>query len=376
VQVLNPLRPPLLVSAGWIGAAVWLVVNEVMQRRIYGQTWKLHDVLFACGPALACSVVAPAIFVASRRWPFTGPRLARRLLLHLAMSLLFWMAVAVLYQGVLAFFVDPHATEDLVGAGAIVRGLSARALMWLLGSLPIGVAAYAAGVGMEHSIRHFVEARQQEVQMARLSEQLSEARLSALQAHLNPHFLFNTLNTVTVLVRDGDRDGATRIIEQLSNILRRSLGERGTSEVALEEELAFVQQYLAIEQARFSDRLRAEVLIDPAVRKASMPSFALQHLVENAVRHGISRSPDAGRIRISARQVGGMLELVVTDDGIGFDERTITPKGRGIENTRERLQSLYSGNASLQVRPMEAGGTMAVLRVPFRETAQERGYAG
>lgn len=203
--------------------------------------------------------------------------------------------------------------------------------------------------------------------MARLSEQLTGARFAALQAQVNPHFLFNTLNTIAVLVRDTDTAGATRMIEQLSDLLRRTLKPDRANEVTVDEELGLVRQYLAIEQARFSDRLRPSFDIAEAVRSAAVPSFAIQHLVENAVRHGIARRQEAGRVTITVHRLGDTLVVSVSDDGPGLDAAKETPKGHGIENTRERLRALYGDRASLSVESQPGGGTMATLRAPFRE---------
>jgi LytS/YehU family sensor histidine kinase len=172
-------------------------------------------------------------------------------------------------------------------------------------------------------------------------------------------------------VRDNDRTGAVRIVEQLGDVLRRTLTRHRTNEVTLEEELELVRQYLAIEQARFSDRLRPTFAIDDAVRSAAVPSFALQHLVENAVRHGIAKRSDAGRVDVEARRDGDMLLLAVTDDGPGLDARAMMPGGHGIENTRERLRALYGDRASLDVGPAATGGTVATLRLPYREMLLE-----
>src|SRR6185503_21341952 len=128
-----------------------------------------------------------------------------------------------------------------------------------------------------------------ETQLARMAEQLTGAKLATLQAQLNPHFLFNSLNTVAVLVRDNDAPRATAVIEHLSDVLRRTLSRTGASEVSLADELDLVREYLAVEQARFSDRLDPRFGVDEQLLSAAVPSFALQHLVENAVRHGISR---------------------------------------------------------------------------------------
>ena len=229
------------------------------------------------------------------------------------------------------------------------------------------MAVYLAVVGIEHAIRYFAEAREREIQVARLSEQLSGARFAALRAQLNPHFLFNTLNTIAVLVRDDDRGGAVRIVEQLSDVLRRTLSRHRTNEVTLDEELDLVRQYLAIEQARFSDRLRPVFEIDDGVHSAAVPGFAVQHLVENAIRHGVARRSEVGRVSVAARREGAALVIVVADDGPGIDPQAPIPQAHGIENTRERLRAVYGDRASLVVVPAASGGTIASLRVPYRD---------
>jgi LytS/YehU family sensor histidine kinase len=168
-----------------------------------------------------------------------------------------------------------------------------------------------------------------------------------------------------------------RIVEQLSEVLRSTMSSHRTNEVALGEELELVRQYIAIEQARFSDRLQPEFRIGDSVLSAALPSFALQNLVENAVRHGIARTPDAGRLIVAARRLGDSLEISVTDDGIGIDENMLIPKGHGIENTRARLRALYGERASLAIVRRTDGGTIATLRLPYSELQPEsnRGIA-
>jgi LytS/YehU family sensor histidine kinase len=225
--------------------------------------------------------------------------------------------------------------------------------------------------GLAHAIRFFAQSSEREVQLARLAEQLAGARFAALEAQVNPHFLFNTLNTIAVRARDGDTAGTVWMVEQLSDLLRRTLRRHRASEVRLEEELDLVDQYLAIEQARFPDRLHPVVDIDDAVRDAAIPGFALQHLVENAIRHGIAKRSDAGQIEIAARRTGDILEVSVADDGTGIDEEAALPPGRGIANTRERLRGMYADRASLDLAPRAGGGTIARLRVPYRRIERE-----
>jgi two-component system LytT family sensor kinase len=355
----------MLVSAAWMGPAVLGAVNEVAQRRLgNGPPASLPELLFASGDWLLYAFLTPAVFVIARRWPLSRPHLARRAVLHLAISLLFcaaWAAAGTVLKLVLM-------------PSALYYPPAKYFVSWLFITFPFGVAVYLAVVGIEHAIRYFVEARDREIQLARLSEQLSSARFAALQAQLNPHFLFNTLNTIAVLVRDGDRSGAARMVEQLSDVLRRTLTRHRTNEVTLGEELDLVRQYLAIEQARFSDRLRPDFAIDSSVLSAAVPSFAVQHLVENAIRHGIAKRSDAGRVRVAARRDGDMLEVTVADDGPGLDVEAASATGHGIENTRARLRALYGERASLVVASAAQGqatGTIATLRVPYRELKRE-----
>src|SRR5262249_22627867 len=161
---------------------------------------------------------------------------------------------------------------------------------------------------------------------------------------------------------------AVRIVEQLSDVLRRILTRHRTNEVPLAEELELVRQYLAIEHARFSDRLRPEFDVDESLMIAAVPAFAIQHLIENAIRHGIARRSDAGRIVVTVRRVGDLLEISVADDGVALDEERTTVKGHGLANTRERLQALYGDRASLDITPAGAVGAIATLPIPYHAT--------
>jgi sensor histidine kinase YesM len=352
----------MFVSAAWIVPAILGAVDAAVQPRLWGdKPANVRAILFVAGDWFLYALLTPGVFAISKRWPLVRPRLARRVMLHLFLSLLFCVAWAG-SGTVLRAFLQPQALE-----GNILRSF----LSWLFVTFPFGVAVYLSMVGVEHAIRYFAEMRDREIQVARLAEQLSSARFAALQAQLNPHFLFNTLNTITVLVRDGDRRGATRIIEHLSEVLRRTLSRHRNNEVSLQEELELVRQYLAIEQARFSDRLRAEFDIDDSVLSAAVPGFALQHLVENAIRHGIARRSEAERVTVTARRERDLLELSVTDDGPGIAADAVMAEGHGIANTRERLRALHGDRASLSVTQTENGGTIATLRLPYREMVWE-----
>ena len=371
----------MLGSVIWIFPAVFAAVSHIAERRLNGEPFpSLRELLFSGGDWLIYGLLAPLIFWVANRWPIVRPHIGRRVALHLLFALLtalLWATGGKILEFLLLLTFDPaefYKTRATLGNGMWAR-MGWDLVGWIFVTLPFGAIVYICVAGMAHAVRYFTEAREREIQMSRLSEQLAGARFSALQAQLNPHFLFNTLNTIAVRARDGDGPGTVRMVEQLSDVLRRTLSRHRANEVTLQDELDLVGQYLAIEQARFPDRLRPGFEIEPAARAAAVPSFALQHLVENAIRHGIARRPGAGVLRIRARRAGDSLEVSVQDDGVGFDGGAEPPKGHGIENTRERLRVLYGSHASLSFARADGGGTIAILRVPWREMALESDVA-
>lgn len=371
----------MLVSAIWLWPAVFNVANRVLQGRLQG--WdpaSAGELLFTFGDWVAYAIVTPAIFWASARWPLVRGRLRPHFAVHLGFALLFcvvWAVVGKLLQLGLTALFDPETIQRTIAeAGPALGAIIARDVAsWILTTIPFGVVVYTTVAALAHAITYFTEARDRDVEVARLSEQLATARFSALQSQVNPHFLFNTLNTIAVLVRDDDRRGAVRIVEQLSEVLRRTLSRHRGDEVTLDDELDLVRQYLAIEQARFPDRLRIAYDIAGGTAHAAVPGFAVQHLVENAIRHGIARGEEAGRLHLAARRDGDMLEVTVSDDGPGIRADTAPPE-HGIANTRERLRMLYGDRGSLTVAPIATGGTLATLRLPYRALSVEADHAG
>lgn len=347
----------MIVSAASIIPAVFEGLNDLAQAWLMqGALPPRTEIVFSILVWLVFGALTPLVFLCSRRWPITRRDWMSHVPAHILMAVLFcvtWTGLGTLLRGVLG--------QEMPG-GALVFQAS-----WVLIMLPFGTTAYLSLVGVEHAIRWFTEASEREAQVARLSEQLVSAQLAALQAQLNPHFLFNTLNTVAVLSRDGDSRRAVSVVEQLSDVLRRSLRRHRESETTFASELELVRQYVAIEEARFSDRLRAHITVDPSLHGLAVPSFAVQHLVDNAIRHGIAPRTEGGQVRISARRDGDTLEIIVSDDGIGVGQPHLAPEGHGLANTRARLQALYGDAAALVVEPAERGGTRATLRVPARE---------
>jgi sensor histidine kinase YesM len=211
------------------------------------------------------------------------------------------------------------------------------------------------------------EALRLDLHASQLRSQLVQAHLSALKMQIQPHFLFNTLNAIMVLVRQQKSREAEEMLSRLSDLLRCVLDDVNAQEVPLRRELEYVQLYLAIEQVRFRDRLHIEVAFDPEVLDAAVPHMVLQPLVENAIRHGIGRSSAAGQIRISATRLNGKLEMKVQDDGLGLDSsHPGHSRGIGLANTRARLSQLYGEEANLLVENDTGGGVVATVILPCR----------
>jgi two-component system, LytTR family, sensor kinase len=193
------------------------------------------------------------------------------------------------------------------------------------------------------------------------------ARLRALQSQLNPHFLFNALNGIATLIREGERTRAADTVDTLSDFLRLTLQKLDSPEIPVHEELAFVGQYLRIQHLRFGSSLRATVDADPETHDALVPTLILQPLVENAVRHGVLARTQGGALSVSIRRRDGVLVMTVEDDGPGLGDENAHPYGVGLKNSAERLAALYGDDAHMSVGARPYGpGFVAVIFLPFR----------
>lgn len=233
----------------------------------------------------------------------------------------------------------------------------------------------AAGFARDYFLRfraHERESSQLQAETAKLQTQLAEAKLSALNAQLNPHFLFNTLHAISSLV-ERDPRGVRRMIARLSELLRYTLDGGNENEVVLVKEIDFLQRYLEIMQIRFQGQLEIDVQIADDVRDALVPSLILQPLVENAVKHGVDKISGAGKIRIAARRDGDRLVMTVSDNGPGPAKiARLDDAGVGLANIRQRLGQLYGSEASLTLAESPSGGTVAQITMPFRSPAELR----
>jgi anti-sigma regulatory factor (Ser/Thr protein kinase) len=240
---------------------------------------------------------------------------------------------------------------------------------WILNHFVLYFAVLAAGFARDYFLRYrarLEESVRLQAETARLHAQLADARLGALRAQLDPHFLFNTLHAISSLVERAPK-GVRRMIARLSELLRYSLEENDEQEIPLRQELAFLDRYLEIMRIRFQGALDVVVDVDSSVQEALVPNLVLQPLVENAVKHGVSKLEGGGRIVVRARRDGDRTVMTVEDNGPGFgDADEPGEEGVGLRNTRERLEQLYGSAQRLTLREIEGGGLMAEVIVPFQ----------
>jgi two-component system, LytTR family, sensor kinase len=218
-----------------------------------------------------------------------------------------------------------------------------------------------------HMMMSYRDLRERELRSAQLEGKLAKAQLSMLKMQLQPHFLFNTLNAVSALTRDHP-EAAEDMLVRLSDLLRRTLDNDAEQEVPLRAELEFLGQYLEIEQVRFADRLKVDLNPDPDTLDALVPNMFLQPLVENALRHGIGRKAQGGRLEMRSWREDSNLYVSVRDSGPGFPPPSKAPmeEGIGLSNTRSRLQHLHPGKHQIQFANAVGGGAVVTLRIPFR----------
>jgi sensor histidine kinase YesM len=221
-------------------------------------------------------------------------------------------------------------------------------------------------------VTHLADARgriaRQATESARLAEQLATAQLAALRGQLEPHFMYNTLNAVTGLVRDRRNDEALSMIVGLSEFLRRASEDSHRAQVTLGEEVDYLQRYLQIQQVRFGERLRTSLDIPPDLLRALVPNLLLQPLAENAIKHGIARRVLGGAVAISAVRHDGDLLITIRNDGPELDgDAGANHGGVGIANLRSRLQILHGDRSALELRHADAGGMEVVVRLPYTE---------
>ena len=343
-----------------VSVVFWTAIALIFALPQLGQSRDLHKVLLlALAQWWSWGILVPSILAVDQALPFPAQRILPRFITHLVLG----PFVTILYgyvEAIVKGLLGVGAWSSLSGSAVLTEAV--REMFW-------SMLVYCLIVGIWEAYLYHQRYVSAELQMERLQRNFSEARLNALRMQLDPHFLFNALNTVSSQV-ERDPRLARRMIEHLGDLLRLSLNSQGVHEISLAEELAFLDHYLAIQRIRFGDALNIEMRIAPEVRDALVPSLFIQPLVENAIRHGISKRARGGAIVLSAQRCEERLLIQVLDDGAGLPHGWAfdTHKGVGLSVTRERFAGLYPGNTSqFDVRRRSEGGTEVSISFPLHK---------
>src|SRR5580704_222776 len=329
----------------WTIVGLFYITQDSVPRLYRGQAvaWKYVFVGWMVG-VYVCAVLTPAVLWLGNRWPVE--RRVANAGYHLGFSVVFSILASTMEVPVLLLLgVFPAATQP-----PLVTGIK----LFLSFGIQGGVIRYWAVIALQAVYRSQKNAKIREreafelsVQASELANQLATAQLGALKMQLQPHFLFNTLGAIIVLIQQQKTAQAEAMVAGLGDLLRLTLEDVEAQEIPLWRELEFLRLYLSIEQVRFEDRLLVQIDAGPEVSDALVPHMALQPLVENAVRHGLGQSEEPVLIHISVASMNGHLTLTVTDDGPGCPTPVFEEKGIGLTNTRNRLQRLYGSEATL-----------------------------
>src|SRR5690348_8460201 len=316
-----------------------------------------------------CAALTPAILWLSNRWP-----IKRRVAYgawHLCLSVVFSIIASSLevpFLLLLGAFPAPPPPPSLVAGIKIMLsfGLQGGIIRyWAV------LALHAVYRSQKNAKTREREAYELKVQASELAQQLATAQLSSLKMQLQPHFLFNTLGAIMVLIQQRKAEQAEAMVEKLGDLLRLTLEDVEAQEVPLWRELEFLRLYLSIEQVRFEDRLRVRIAPSAGLSEVLVPHMVLQPIVENAVRHGLGQSEEAVTIEVAANSNDGSITLVVSDDGPGLLSGTPAHAGIGLTNTKNRLARLYGDHARLTVEQAEKRGVRVTITLPIRMVSPE-----
>jgi two-component system, LytTR family, sensor kinase len=339
----------IVVAKAHGGHVSWVIVGAI--ELVYWYVWA------------ACT---PLVIAMAKRFPLTGPRFLSHIAIHTIAS----FVIAPL-GSVAAYFLSRGLLELLLrltnpGAPPLPSAFTASVLSMSF----TGVLTYWLVAGLYQSVHFYQAAMERQTRAAQLETQLSHAELQNLKSQLHPHFLFNSLHTIGVLMQE-NVDAASHLLVCLGDLLRMAL-ERRENETTLQSELEFVGKYLEIEQTRFHDRLKVQVNVPPDLLGVYVPSLALQPLVENAIKHGISAESGAGQLEITAQRYNGRVRFCIRDDGPGPPPGSHLRFGVGLTNVQSRLKQLYGDESSLELTGGDGRGCEATITIPLRSSHEDQ----
>ncbi|MCZ6758992.1 MAG: histidine kinase [Gemmatimonadetes bacterium] len=361
------IPPPRHIALG-LGAFVLLFAVVVSQTYVWIRWWRLRftiaeAIVWSIPDLVLWGILIPVVVMGAKRFPLSRENLVTRIPAHLCASVVTALAaLGLLYVSDLAL----HWSQALGAPGTL---LSHPRFRYGFSIYP-GIMIYWVVVSITQAMSYYDRFRERELAASRLETRLAKSKLEALKMELDPHFLFNTLNSISVLMK---RDVATadKMLSNLSGLLRYVVQGRETHEVTLEEELNFLKRYLDIQKIRFSDRLTVEYSVDNDVLDALLPNLILQPIIENSIVHGITQVPGDGRITFCATKKGEKLMIQVTDNGPGLGLRKSDGSGGiGVANTRARLEQMYGVHQRFELETREEGGARVSIEIPYKRRSE------
>jgi two-component system LytT family sensor kinase len=358
------LRRWAIVFAGWTVIAFFFAGQFYYSRLLSERplTWReaaapqfLYAYLWVLGTVL--------VLWLAERFPVEGRLWRRNVPVHLLCATAFVFVISGLFHVVYFFLLVKSPGQHYAFA---------TTFQWIIYNSSENYGIYGLVLLLNQVFRYYRRLREGELRTSRLQTQLTQAQLEALKMQLQPHFLFNTLHSISALLHR-DPDAADRMIARLGDFLRLTLENSGTQRVSLQKELEFLTCYLEIERVRFQDRLTTSVEVDTAALDAPVPNLILQPIVENAIRHGIAQTRGPGRVEISAKREHGSLRIRVRDNGPGLVAITRPDdglkEGLGLSNTRARLEQLYGAAHRFELENAPGGGLIVTLEIPAAQSA-------
>ena len=341
-------RDVVLYSAVWTLLGLFSAAQSLATRMLEGQPLEWGATI---GTELlnwyTCGIDTPVYIWLVRRFPLRGPTLARRVALYVAILL---VSVPIKY-----LIWVPLQNAIFHSGWTFARTFAPNVFAVFVGQMYFVVLLYA--------IEYYRAARERELRTAQLETELSHAQLDSLRAQIHPHFLFNTLNSISTLMHR-DVGAADEMLSRLSDMLRASFAANGDQETSLGEELELVELYLGIMRVRFRDRLLAQIDVPDTLLGERVPSFVLQPIIENVVKHGIDASSHVTCIRVTVDGDDEKLRVRVLDDGRGIHPNADLTAGMGLSNIRRRIEQLYGVAGSLSICARDGGGTEVIIALP------------
>ena len=342
------------IAAIWCAAALFDASQTLLTMHLVGvgKAW-LRPFLIVFISWLPWALATPFVIELARRWPIVRGEILKAMSLHLA-AFAAVSAAAEGWSALLQVIFNPwHRNSPPTFVNTWSDLLLEQIVMFVIAYALILAATYV------------VDSREK---MARQNEELARAQLAALRGQMDPHFMFNTLNSIASLVYDQRGEAAVRMIVGLSELLRRASEDSHRAQVTLQEEVEYLQRYIDIQKIRFGDRLRVSIDIPDELLAMQVPSLLLQPLVENAIKHGVSKRRSGGEVRVAGMSRDGALRLTVYNDGPWEQEdMALAPHRVGLGNLRTRLKILHGDRSNLLLQPAEEGGVEVIVTMPLQE---------